>query len=188
MKISVSKEHGGVLLVTLVLTVIMGSTLAAYLKLVEFQNRAVKRSQHWNAAIPAAEAGIEEALTHLNYLGDGNRAANGWQLVNGNYQLTRHIGTARYEVSIDAEMQPTITAIGYVEEPLSGRELKRTVKVETTRFGAGMRGGKIRRDRGNVRQRIQERKSRCRIARVAKHHRSIRRSIGVNFKISDRLR
>ena len=40
----------------------VGTALASYLKLVEFQNRAVVRSQFWNGAIPMCEAGIEEAL------------------------------------------------------------------------------------------------------------------------------
>jgi hypothetical protein len=140
MKTRISREHGGVLLVTLSVTIILGTALASYLKLVEYQNRSVMRSQYWNSAIPAAEAGVEEALAHLNYLGDGDRATNGWQLQNGTYRMSRTVGSSRYEVSMDYMMQPTITAIGYVTEPISGMEIKRTVQVQTTRYGAGMRG------------------------------------------------
>lgn len=140
MKIRHSREEGSALLISLIITVIMGSALASYLKLVEYQNRSVVRSQFWNAAIPAAEAGIEEALTHLNYLGDADRATNGWQMQNGLYQIQRTLGDSRYEVSMDSSNQPAITATGYVREPITGTELKRTVLVRTTRYGAGMRG------------------------------------------------
>jgi hypothetical protein len=140
MKIAVPKEGGGVLLATLAVTVVLGTTLAAYLKLVQYQHHSVVRSQYWNAAIPSAEAGIEEALTHLNFIGDADRATNGWQMASGVYQMSRTLGDLRYDVSISGELQPTITSIGYVTEPLSRAEIKRTVRVETTRYGAGMRG------------------------------------------------
>src|SRR4029079_1212437 len=123
-------------------------------KLVEFQNKAVVRSQYWNAAIPAAEGGVEEALAHLNYTGDGERAANGWALRDGKYKMSRSFGDSRFEVSIDSQSQPVIRAVGYVKEPLSGTEIKRTVEVQTTRFGAGMRGIVARRSitmNGNTR-------------------------------------
>src|SRR4051812_5260759 len=140
MKVQLSRQNGSVLVVTLVITAIIGTALASYLKLVEFQNRAVVRSQYWNGAIPMCEAGIEEALTHLNKIGDGNRATNGWVLQNGIYYMARTIGDSRYEVSIDSATQPSITSIGYVREPINNTEVHRTVMVRTTRFGSGMRG------------------------------------------------
>jgi hypothetical protein len=140
MKVQCSRQDGSVLLVTLAITVILGTALASYLKLVEYQNKSVVRSQYWNSAIPAAEAGIEEALTHLNNVGDFNRAANGWVLDGGLYKMTRTLGNSRYEVTLDDATQPAITSIGYVREPISGTEIKRTVLVQTTRYGAGMRG------------------------------------------------
>ncbi len=154
MKLRISREHGGTLLVTLSLSIVLGTALASYLKLVEYQNKSVVRSQYWNAAIPAAEAGIEEALAHLNYVGDGERAANGWALQDGKYKMSRSFGDSRVEVSVDGQSQPVIRAVGYVKEPLSGSELKRTVEVQTTRFGAGMRGIVARRSitmNGNTR-------------------------------------
>src|SRR6476620_10131385 len=140
MKTRLSREHGGVLLLTLSLTIILGTALASYLKLVEYQNRSVVRSQFWNSSIPAAEAGIEEALAHLNQLGDNDRATNGWTLVTNVYKMTRTLGNSRYDVTIDTLLQPTITSVGYVTDPMTGKEIKRTVQVQTTRFGAGMRG------------------------------------------------
>jgi hypothetical protein len=140
MKLRISREQGSTLLVTLSLAIVLGTALASYLKLVEYQNKSVVRSQFWNASIPAAEAGIEEALTHLNYIGDFNRATNGWALQDGLYKISRTMGDSRYEVSIDSASQPAITAKGYVREPISGTEIKRTVLVQTTKFGSAMRG------------------------------------------------
>jgi hypothetical protein len=140
MKTRISKTTGSALLVTMVITASMGAALAGYMKLVEYQNRAVVRSQYWNTAIPVGEAGIEEALTHLNKVGDGNRATNGWTLRDGKYYLTRTVGDSRYEVWINSSNQPSITAIGYVKEPISQTEVKRTIMVNTTKSGSGMRG------------------------------------------------
>jgi hypothetical protein len=140
MKLRITKQTGSALLVTLVITASMGAALASYMKLVEYQNRAVVRSQYWNSAIPVGEAGIEEALTHLNKIGDGNRATNGWALKDGKYYLARAIGDSRYEVWMTSSNQPVITAIGYVKEPISQTEVKRTIMVNTTKSGGGMRG------------------------------------------------
>jgi hypothetical protein len=69
MKITLTKnqsQRGNVLLVSIVITGIAALTLASFLSLTGGQNSSVTRSQNWNAAIPIVEAGIEEALTHLN--------------------------------------------------------------------------------------------------------------------------
>src|SRR6185369_13610961 len=116
MKIRISREHGGTLLVCISLAIVLGTALASYLKLVEYQNRSVMRSQNWNAAIPACEAGIEEALAHLNYIGDFDRATNGWQLQDGLYKISRTLTGSRYETSIDGEKQPAITSKGYITD------------------------------------------------------------------------
>src|SRR4029078_7653955 len=99
MKFRLSREHGGTLLITLSLSIVLGTALASYLKLVEYQNKAVVRSQYWNAAMPMAEAGIDEALTHLNVRGDADLASNGWNLQDGQYKMSRNLGGSRYEVS-----------------------------------------------------------------------------------------
>ncbi len=56
------RTAGSVLLITLAACSIIGYTLAAYLSLIGAQNASVMRSMTWNAGLPAAEAGIEEAL------------------------------------------------------------------------------------------------------------------------------
>lgn len=140
MKIRISRESGNALIVTLGITVVIGTALASYLKLVEVQNRSVVRSQMWNAAMPASEAGIEEALAHLNSVGDGNRATNGWEYRDGLYHLTRTIGNMKYEVSMDSSNQPAIKSVGYYNDVANETEVTRKVLVTTTKYGSGMRG------------------------------------------------
>src|SRR5688500_4230009 len=140
MKIRTSNDSGSALLVALVITAVIGTALASYLKLAEVQNRSVVHSQYWNDAIPLAEAGVEEALAHLNKVGDGNRATNGWVFTNGAYRIQRTLLSGRYQISVDTNAQPYVTATGYVVDPVSGKEVDRTVKVLTSKAGTLMRG------------------------------------------------
>lgn len=133
-------QRGSALLVTLTATVILGTALASYLKLVQYQNSAVVRSQVWNSAMPLCEAGIEDALAHLNNIGEHNRAVDGWTLDGDQYYMKRSLGNSKYEVWINGSNQPIVTAIGYATDSISQKQIKRTVLVQTTRFGAGMRG------------------------------------------------
>ena len=120
-------KNGSVLMVALVITGILGFTLASYLTLVGTQNRSVARSQTWNCSIPVSEAGIEEAAMHLNkscLWSDITRippdwTADGWQQVTNGYQMTRDLGENRYIVTIVtvppySETRPAITSEGYV--------------------------------------------------------------------------
>jgi hypothetical protein len=53
---------------TVVVTmIVVGTMLAAYLKMVAVQNQSTVRSQSWNRTVPVLEAGVEEALAHLNH-------------------------------------------------------------------------------------------------------------------------
>ena len=58
--------HGSALLASLIMTAILSMALASYLSLSQKQSVSVARSQAWNAAIPVAESGVEEALAQLN--------------------------------------------------------------------------------------------------------------------------
>lgn len=114
--------------------------LASYLTLVEAQNSSVMRSQTWNSAIPAAEAGVEDALSHLNTIGEAWRATNGYVLTGNMFTVSREVGEFRYSVGIDMSNQPAIYATGYVRAPKRGDEISRVVRVQTTRAGSGIRG------------------------------------------------
>src|ERR1700704_4363743 len=62
---------------TVVVTmIIVGIMLAAYLKLISVQNQMTVRSQTWNRTVPVLEAGIEEAMAHLNKNGSPDSGGN----------------------------------------------------------------------------------------------------------------
>lgn len=158
------KSEGNTLMVTLVIAVIIGITLAAYLNLVNTQQLLTTRSQVWNSCMPVVEAAIEEALTHLhnNYL--TNMTDSGWELGSSGYLKTNAIaetdtyvaanppGTpakpawdlaARngyYVAQITTNLPYTITARGYYPLPgatpsTTSQYLSRTVRVTTQNLG-----------------------------------------------------
>src|SRR6185436_12198943 len=106
MKISIQTKNGSVLLAALLSCAVLGGALASYLVLVRVQNASVMHSQSWNSAIPISEAGIEEALAHINDSQIGtNFAVDGWVRTNEAsmgpaFFLKRSIGEGRYEVWI----------------------------------------------------------------------------------------
>jgi len=74
-----NREHGSALAVTLITCLLIGIVLAGYMGLVSSRYKITVRSQCWNAAIPVAEAGVEEALAHLHD-DSNNPAANNWTM------------------------------------------------------------------------------------------------------------
>lgn len=121
--------------------VLIGVTLASYLKLVANQNLSIQRSQNWNGAIPVAEAGIEEAMAHLNKNGT-NRTADGWVVEGTNVVKERTIGQNKYKVAISKDLEPpVIICNGQVVIPNNANTMARGVKVGTTNdalFAKGM--------------------------------------------------
>ena len=108
-------------LVTVFVLAAVGLTLLAYLGLVQFQNTTNVRSQEWNYAMPVVEAGIEEALAHLNARGatNGSLACDGWMESGGTYTMIRTLGDSFYSVTISNYVagttnQPLIESKGYV--------------------------------------------------------------------------
>jgi hypothetical protein len=94
-----SGEHANVLMVTLVIAGIIGLVLASYLTLVRSQYTSVVRSQSWNASVALMEAGVEEAMTHLNQNGITNLHSNGWTLSGTRYRIELTLG-AGYKLTI----------------------------------------------------------------------------------------
>src|SRR5215213_1000132 len=131
MKILRRSELGSVMVLGLMTSAILVIGLASYLTLVEAQNSSVMRSQTWNSAIPAAEAGVEDALSHLNTIGEAWRATNGYVLTGNMFTISREVGEFRYSVGIDMSNQPAIYATGYVRAPKRGDEISRVVRVQT---------------------------------------------------------
>jgi hypothetical protein len=112
-------KQGNVLLVTLSVIAVIGIALVVSLSLAQKQNYYIVRSQAWNACIPVIEAGIEEAMAHLNNNKETNLTANGWALSNGLYTKSRQLGESYYSVSIQLTniLEPTIVCTGYVRLP-----------------------------------------------------------------------
>jgi hypothetical protein len=141
MKLRISKEQGGILIVTLVTVGIMGITLASYLQYTATQSKSITRSEEWNAGIPVAEAGIEEALAHINDSAIGtNFALNGWTVVSNKFQLAANMDGGRYVVNVSTDRFPIITCTGYTIKGGQTNEYARTVRVTTTQYATGMKG------------------------------------------------
>ena len=119
------RSEGNALLLTIVATGVIGLLLAAYAGLVQSQNAAVVRSQSWNATIPVVEAGIEDALSHLNRHGDDTTlAGQGWESLGGTkYGVKRQLGRDYYIVTISnwvsgaTNSTPLVESRGYVSAP-----------------------------------------------------------------------
>src|SRR6185369_886121 len=118
------RTQGSALLVCLCTAWILGIALASYLTLVVNQNRTTYHSLTWNSCIPVLEAGIEEALTQLNFNGEGlkNAETHGWTLTNGVYSKSRVIDStdgSYFETTIDPTVSatPAIISKGFVPAP-----------------------------------------------------------------------
>jgi len=108
-------------MLTIFTVLAIGIVLFACMNLVRSQNVSIARSQAWNACIPVIEAGIEDAMGHLNNPTDTNILSDGWALSSGNYVQQRQLGDSFYSVSITLTnpLKPLIVCTGYVPIPLS---------------------------------------------------------------------
>jgi hypothetical protein len=121
------RNHGSVLIVSLLISAIIGITLASYLIMTQAQNATIARSQIWNTSITVAEAGVEDALALLNkYSGDYDQitnwstsaslAADNWETLAANtFHVKRYLGSNYYDVYItNINNTPIINSIGAV--------------------------------------------------------------------------
>ena len=141
---------GGTLFATIVITAIIGLALAGYLTLTTNQNQLVVRSQVWNSAMPVAEAGIEEAMTHCYWNFPTNMVTEGWELRNGEWVKSNLVGDGGlggpgrrlgelkengfFNVSITSNtpLSFTITSAGHFPMPGRDGHVKRTVCISAT--------------------------------------------------------
>jgi len=118
-------QGGNTLILTIVVTGLVGFLLASYMGLVKSQNIATMRSQAWNAAIPVIEAGLEEALTHINTQVTNELATNGWTRHGTLWATKRWVGSNYYSVTISNWVagswtnHPVVEARGYVIAPVT---------------------------------------------------------------------
>src|SRR5712672_2127411 len=116
--------EGSTLVITIVISALIGSVLCSFLVLISSRNQGAMRAMAWNSAIPVLEAGIEEALTHLNH-DMNNPTANNWNQdrINGKkvFWKRRDLPDGSYFYVTNTHVTtttPTIYAAGYVQAPL----------------------------------------------------------------------
>src|SRR5438094_10249817 len=89
-------HQGSILIVTLSITTILALLIGSYMCLLRTQYLSVARAQNWNNALAVAEAGVEEAMAHLNSLvTTTNLATNTWvSRGSGTVSKTNFLGTS----------------------------------------------------------------------------------------------
>src|SRR5688572_17544644 len=108
-----SRQRGGILVVTIIFCSLVGVVLVAYLSMLKSQHKFTYRSQVWNDCVATCEAGIEEAMSHINYSGTtSNFAINGWVLSGGAYRKQRNINGGFVRMAIATAIPPMITVTG----------------------------------------------------------------------------
>jgi hypothetical protein len=124
-----SLEQGNFLIVSLIVSAILGITLASYMIMTQNQNLSVMRSQNWNSSMVVSEAGVEDGLQLINnYAGTFdaltnwclNASSNGYSIIASDvYYVRRYMGSNYYDVFITnnpvtlAGVAATVTAIGH---------------------------------------------------------------------------
>ena len=121
------QERGSALMISMLIVALLGVSLGSYLALVSSQNHSVARSLAWASAVPAAEAGVEDALTHISRNGLANLGADGWVLRDGWYQKCGNLGGGfAYVARIQPVDPPVIVATGIVPTPLGPNSIGTT--------------------------------------------------------------
>jgi hypothetical protein len=124
--------QGGTLVITIVISALVGLMLAAYLSMVSAQLTFTQRSQIWNNCIPLCEAGVEEALAHLNHPSTTTDfAINNWREEHGLYHKNTELNGGKCMMRIDKSYPPIITVVGSMAGPLGQGFISRVVRVRT---------------------------------------------------------
>ena len=129
---------GSILLLALLTAVVLSLTLATLLSLTFSESRIVSRSLVWNSDIPMADAGVEEALTHLYYVnGTNGLGTNGWSMgADGFYHKSRSFASAgSYDVLIQPVDPPIIVSTARMLAPIApSYSIARRIRVSTTKL------------------------------------------------------
>lgn len=128
---SLARQQGSAYMTVVITAIVVGAMLVAYLKMITVQNQFTMRSQAWNRTVPVLEAGVEEALAHLNQNAapdsggsfNLNLASDGWQAApGGGWYKIGQIGDDYYYTKISSfspganGYYPFITSTGYVAQ------------------------------------------------------------------------
>lgn len=114
-----SDERGTTLLVSLFLCLILCVTIGGYMKHASQQSYLSSRSQIWNLSMTVTEAGVEEALQHLNS-NTANLGLDGWSGSGSTYSVSRKLTpTTRYTTTINMAnpSAPIISAQSFISTP-----------------------------------------------------------------------
>src|SRR6267142_3409652 len=130
MKIRKSREAGNTLVVVLVIAGLLTAAMGTYLNLTMTEHQTVKRSMGWNAALPMAEAGIEEALSHLNR-NTNNWTADGWTTNSAMEYVgpSRSLGDGSYSVSFSGRQGALVVITSTGSVTTANASLSRIVRV-----------------------------------------------------------
>jgi hypothetical protein len=108
-------QAGNVFLISMIVTSMLCLiSLGSYLSMSSAENAVVMRSLAWNTALPLAEAGVEEALSHVTK-NAANYAVDNWTFNGTNYSRpSRTLGGGYYNVSFTGSPGSllTITSTG----------------------------------------------------------------------------
>src|SRR5882757_10546455 len=109
-----NRRDGGALVITAIIMLFIGATLATYLLVSQNEYTLVARSQVWNSSMAITEAGVEDGLAFINkYEGDftmvtnwstAASAAEDYWSVSGNLYSMHRVVSANgdyYDVTID---------------------------------------------------------------------------------------
>jgi hypothetical protein len=119
------------LLTTLLMALLIGIVVSTYITMVSGNQQAVARSEAWNASLTVAEAGVEEALAHLNRNFPTNLLASGWSLDGLTLKRNRPFDDGSYNVNISISLAPVVTSKGSYKVRGSSAQLDRSVRVRT---------------------------------------------------------
>jgi len=126
-------QTASILVVVIVMCGIVGATLVAYLNMVTSQERFVHRSAVWNSCIAMCEAGVEEALAHINHRNtpSTNFAVNRWNYSSNAFRKPRYLNGGRCDIVISTNYPPIITVSARLPAPMNVGEVIRHVRVQT---------------------------------------------------------
>lgn len=124
-----SRSGGQVLLAALAMAMVAGLALVVYMQMANSHFRLTVRSQIWNSCLPVAEAGIEEALAHVNQNHLANKASSGWTLTGSVLVKSNKVEDGYYQVQLSQTVPYEIISRGYYPMPDQSTVLHRTIRV-----------------------------------------------------------
>jgi hypothetical protein len=110
---------------SLMVSGVIGMTVASFVVLTQAHNASVQRSQSWNSAISVTEAGVEEAMEVINKYADvgasistwtNDAGGDGWASLPGNvYYRRRYLGATYFDIYITNQNdQPILQSVGTI--------------------------------------------------------------------------